>query len=77
MESQKQHKTKTKNPLLQDNDTNNGDSEAAMEFEAWKDENDTHRTHIYIAQMNVDRSPDVMIVMQQECLRNTDILLFQ
>ena len=32
---------------------------------------------IQIVQLNVNRSPDVMTVMQQEYLRDTDILLYQ
>ena len=32
-ESQMQHKTKTQNPIPRDDDTNNRDSEAAMEFD--------------------------------------------
>ena len=32
---------------------------------------------IQVVQLNVNRSPDVMTIMQQEYIRNTDILLYQ
>ena len=75
-ESQKQHQTKTMNPTPR---TRTRTTETARQ--QWNSMPERTKMilteHIHIAQVNVNRSPDVMIVMQQEYLRNTDLLLLQ
>ena len=70
-ELQKQHWTKTANPVPQGDKTDNRDSEPIRRLK--KILTDT----IQIGQLDMNRSPDVMTAMRQEYLRNTDILLYQ
>ena len=57
--------------MPQGDETNNGDSEAIRCLKKILTE------PIQITQLNINRSPDVMTAIQQEYLRNTDILLYQ
>ena len=75
-ESHRQYNTKTKNPTPQDDDANNMDSAAAMQFDARRTERILTEP-IRMVQLNLNRSADVLTVMQQGCLRGADILLYQ
>ena len=70
---QKQHNVKI---TAQNNDPDSFESEEEMEYDAWKAEKILIEP-IQAVQLNVNRSLDGMPIMQQEYIRNTDILLYQ